>query len=454
MNGTNDHLRRELSTAAAAAFVVTNMIGSGIFTVPAFVRVATGNGGASLAVWIVGGGIALTGALCYAELATLMPEAGGEYHYLTQVYGRLWGFLSGWISFLVGFSAAIAASALGASAYASAFLPAWNPAAPVIAGIGITQGAALASALIATLSIVHSVGVRPSGKLQSVIAGTVIGAILLFSIAGFATGRGDWSGVTEISFSKGAWWVALVQVYFAYSGWNAAAYLAGEVANPRRTLPRALIGGTLVVVALYLLLNTLFLYAVPAASWEPTIAIGKAAAERLFGPFGAKAISGIITFTIIGSASAMVAAGPRVYYAMARDGMAHPVFARLHPRGGAPRVAILLQALVAMTLALTGAFEALLIYAGASLSLFTGLAVSSLYILPRNPPGGAESASTRFRTPGYPVTPAIFLSLILISFVQSLRERPIPTGAALATILIGIGIYFLSRRRGWLRDTQ
>lgn len=448
------HLRRELGTVAAAAFVVTNMIGSGIFTVPAFVRAATGNGLASLAVWIVGGGIALTGALSYAELATRMPEAGGEYHYLTRVYGRMWGFLSGWISFLVGFSAAIAASALGASAYASAFLPAWNPNAPLIGGLGISQGAVVASLLIAMLSVIHSIGVRPSGKLQSVIAGTVIGAILLFSIAGFATGRGEWGGVTHGSFSTGTWWVALIQVYFAYSGWNAAAYLAGEVADPRRTLPRALIGGTLVVVLLYLLLNILFLYALPADSWNPTIAIGKEAAERLFGPFGAKAVSGIITFTIVGSVSSMIAAGPRVYYAMARDGLAHPVFARLHPRGGAPRVAILLQAAVAMMLALTGAFEALLIYAGSALSLFTGLAVLSLYLLPRKHIDGTGDPATRFHTPGYPVTPAIFLLLVLISFVQSLRERPIPTGAALATIVAGIGIYFLSRRMGWLREAN
>ncbi len=444
-------LRRALGTWGAAAFVVTNMVGTGIFTVPAFVRMATGNGLSALAVWMTGAGLALCGALCYAELATRMPEAGGEYHYLTRIYGRLCGFLSGWISFFVGFAAAIAAAALGASAYAGKVLPGFDPNVVLLSvgGWQVTLGAAAAALMIGLLTLFHSSGVRPSGKLQTLIAGSVIGAVVLLVVAGIGSGRGEWSGVAHGSPSTGTWWIALIQVSFAYSGWNAAAYLAGEVVNPRHTLPRALIGGTLAVGVLYLALNVLFLYAIPAGSWQASIAVGDDAAQRLFGPGGAQIVSSIIALTIIGSVSAMIAAGPRVYYAMARDGLAHSAFGNLHRRTGTPMMALFTQALVAMLLALTGAFKALLIYAGSALLLFTGLAVAALYLIRRR---SQDHPPHVFLTPGYPVTPAIYLLMTLIAFVHGLREDPWPTGAALLTVLAGVGVYFIARRRGWLSE--
>ena len=440
-------LRRALGVSGAAAFVVTNMIGTGIFTVPAFVRTTTGNGLAALGVWAVGAGLALSGALCYAELATRMPEAGGEYCYLNRVYGRLWGFLSGWMSFFVGFSASIAAASLGAVDYAKSLAPHWNPS--LVGDSGISQGAMAAALLVAVLGIFHSTGVRPSGRLQTIIAALVIGAIVLFVLVGIGSGHGNWSGVTKGSEPTGLWWVALIQVSFAYSGWNAAAYLSGEVRNPLRTLPRALIGGTLVVGTLYLALNVLFLYALPADSWSSTIAVGNIAAERLFGPGGAKLVSAIIALTIIGSVSAMTAAGPRVYYAMSRDNLAPAVFARLGRHTHAPAIATLAQTIVAVILALTGAFEDLLTYAGSALLLFAGLTVAAVYLVPRD---RATDSPRFFRVPGYPVTPAIFLVLTAVSWLQGLRERPRPTGAALATIAVGIAIYFICRACGWMAD--
>jgi APA family basic amino acid/polyamine antiporter len=422
------------------------MVGTGIFTVPAFVREATGNGLASLGVWAAGAFLALCGALCYAELATRMPEAGGEYYYLSRIYGRLWGFLSGWISFFVGFSAAIAAAALGAVAYAATLFPQWDSSRPVIAGLGITQGSACAALLIIVLSMFHSSGVRPSGRLQTGIAMLVVFAILLFVLAGVSTGKGDWSRVTQGQHATQLWWVALLQVNFAYSGWNAAAYLAGETVNPRKTLPRALIGGTLIVAVLYLLLNLLFLYAVPVNEWAPQIAVGKLASEHLFGPLGALIVSGIITLMIVGSVSSMTAAGPRVYWAMARDAMAPIAFGHLSPRYGAPVKALALQGTISALLALTGAFETLLTYAGSALLLFAGFAVASVYWIRRSPATG----ESHFRIPGYPVTPAIFLALVGIAWVEGLRESPGATGAALATIVVGSIIYFVGRGLGWI----
>jgi basic amino acid/polyamine antiporter, APA family len=446
-------LHRALGVWAATAFVVTNMVGTGIFTVPAFVRTTTGNGLAALTVWAVGGLLSLCGALCYAELATRMPEAGGEYHFVTRTYGRLWGFLSGWISFFVGFSAPIAVASLGAAAYSFNVLG-LDPGAPIFGQSVITQGSLTAAVLVIVLALFHSSGVRPSGRLQTTIAALVIGAIVILVIAGFSTGQGEWSGVIQGEEALNGWWLALIPVSFAYSGWNAAAYLAGEAHDPLRTLPRALIGGTLVVTTLYLALNLLFFYALPPEAWEPTseaqkIAIGTIAASYLFGPAGSQVVGIIIAMAIIGSVSAMTAVGPRVYFAMARDGLAPSIFSRLGRRSGAPTMATLVQAILAVILALTGAFGFLLTYVGSALLLFAGLTVASVYIVRRN----SVSSSTRyFRVPGYPVTPAIFLALVAVVWIYGLQREPEPTIAALATVVAGALVFFIGRSYGWISD--
>ena len=440
------NLHRALGTFGAAAFVVSSMVGTGIFTVPAVVRSATGSGLASLSVWLVGALLALCGAFCYAELATRMPKAGGEYQYLTNVYGRMWGFVSGWLSFFAGFAAPTAASALGAVAYAAKLFPAWNPNAPVLAGLDITQGSAIAAAVALVMAIVHSLGVRPSGRLQTILAATAISSIVLFALIGFATGRGNWSGVTQTSEATGMWWLALIQVSFAYTGWNAAAYLAGEVKEPRRTLPRALIGGTLVVVILYMTLNLLFFYALPADAWNADIAVGQIAAQYLFGENGAKIVSLIVTITILGSISAWTASGPRVYFAMACDGVA-PAFFRRLGKHGAPAVGTMLQAVAAAIMALSGAFGQLLTYVGSALLLFSGFTIAAVYFARRK---NIAHSSDYFRVPGYPFTPAIFIAMVVVSWVQGFREQPWPTSAALLTVVAGIVIYYAARASGLL----
>ncbi len=440
------HLHRALGTFGAAAFVVSSMVGTGIFTVPAVVRSATGSGIASLSVWLVGALLALCGAFCYAELATRMPKAGGEYQYLTNVYGRLWGFVSGWLSFFAGFAAPTAASALGAVAYAAKLFPAWNPNAPVLAGLDVTQGSAIAAAVALVMAGVHSLGVRPSGRLQTILAATAISSIVLFALIGFATGRGHWSGVTQTSEATGMWWLALIQVSFAYTGWNAAAYLAGEVKEPRKTLPRALIGGTLVVVILYLALNLLFFYALPADAWNADIAVGQIAAQHLFGENGAKIVSLIVTITILGSISAWTASGPRVYFAMACDGVA-PAFFRRLGKHGAPAVGTMLQAVAAAIMALSGAFGQLLTYVGSALLLFSGFTIAAVYFARRK---NIAHSSDYFRVPGYPFTPAIFIAMVIVSWIQGFREQPWPTSAALLTIVAGIVIYYAARASGLL----
>ena len=444
-------LHRALGTWGAMAFVISSMVGTGIFTVPAFVRSATGSSMGALSVWIAGAILALSGAFCYAELATRMPKAGGEYQYLTHVFGRMWGFVSGWISFFAGFAAPTAASALGAVAYSKVLFPGWDPNTPLLTGWDLTQGSAIAAVITLVMAIVHSLGVRPSGRLQTTLAATTIGSIVLFVLVGFASGNGHWQGLTQASPATpdiGMWWVALIQVSFAYTGWNAAAYLAGEVKDPRRTLPRALIGGTLVVVILYLALNLLFFYALPANAWKSEIAVGQITAEHLFGPIGAKILSVIVTVIILGSISAWTASGPRVYFAMACDGVA-PAFFRRLGKHGSPIVGTMLQAVAAAIMALSGAFGQLLTYVGSSLLLFSGFTILAVYFARRK---NITQTSDYFRVPGYPITPAIFILIVIVSWIQSLREQPLPTAAALLTIAAGVLIYYVARAFGLLAE--
>src|SRR5262245_569278 len=440
-------LRRALNVWGASAFVVTSMIGTGIFTVPADVRVATGNGVASLCVWITGAALALFGAFCYAELATRIPKAGGEYQYLLNVYGRPWGFIGGWVTFFAGFAAPTAASALKVVEYFSHLAPGWDPNAPLIGGLGVTQGAAVAALLPLLLALAHSIGVRPSGHMQTTLATMTVCAIIVFTVAGVSTGRGDWSGVTQGSLATGAWWVALIQVSFAYSGWNNAAYLAGEVAEPRRTLPRALIGGTLAVAVLYIALNLLYFYALPAESWSPTLAVGQEAAERLFGVPGGKLVSAIITVIIVGAISAWTASGPRIYYAVARDGLAPSIFGRLGKRSQAPIVAIFTQAAIASIMALTGTFGKLLLYVGSALLLISALTVAAVYVVRR---AADDDPKRNFSVPGYPFTPAVYILLVILSWIQTLREQPKPAVYALVTIAAGVAVFYLGRALGWI----
>jgi APA family basic amino acid/polyamine antiporter len=440
-------LRRALSVWGAAAFVVTSMIGTGIFTVPAFVRAATGNGVAALGVWIMGAALALFGAFCYAELATRMPRAGGEYQYLSNVYGRPWGFIGGWITFFAGFAAPTAASTLAAVDYFSPLAPGWTPDAQLISGFGITEREAVAALLPLLLALAHSIGVRPSGRLQTTLAVMTVGAIVVFTAAGISSGRGDWGGVTQRSQATGAWWVALVQVSFAYFGWNAAAYLAGEVSEPRRTLPRALIGGTLAVAILYIALNLLYFYALPADPWQATPSVGRDAAERLFGVSGGNLVSAIITVLIIGAMSAWTASGPRIYYAMARDGLAPSIFGRLGKRSRAPIIATFTQAAIASVMALTGAFGKLLLYVGSAVLLVSALTAAAIYVVRRASPVDPKG---NFSVPGYPVTPAVYILLVIFLWIQTLRDQPKPAVYALATIAAGVVVYYIGRALGWI----
>ena len=427
-------LERKLGPLDAAAIVVSNVIGGGIFFVPVIVAQMVPHPGWMLSVWLAGGALAFAGAMAYAELAAVRPHAGGEYVYLRDAYGPLAAFLTGWTSFVAGFSGAIAASAIALADYVTRFVP------------GAANGKpAIAIAAIAILTLIHVRGLGPGRLVQNLLAGLKVTAILLIIALGFAIGDGN---AANLSIAAGAvtpvpWLLALVPVMFSYSGWNAAAYVAEEVRNPTRNVPLALGLGTLAVIALYLGLNALYVFALPIGELG---AVGggrlmDTVAERLFG-FATGNLLAIFTIvSLAASISAMVLAGPRVYFAMARDGIFVRAAGRVHPRFHTPATAILAQAVWSSVLVLSGTLSQLVNYTGFAVVLFAGIAVSAIFPLRRRGVAGARP----FSALGYPWAPAIFVVASALMVGNAFWREPGPTGVGLGLILIGIPVYYAFR---------
>ena len=443
-------LDRRLGPLDGAAIVVSNVIGGGIFLVPAFVAQSVTHPWAMLAVWASGGALAFAGAMAYAELSALRPRAGGEYVYLREAFGPLAGFLTGWTSFVAGFSGAIAASAVGLTSYLSRFVPAAGDATPFFTlplgpfRMVVSPQAVAAIAVIVLLSVVHILGLGPGRIVQNLLAGAKVAVLVAFVALGFGVGQGDLAHFAAGGLVSPALWVsALIPVMFSYSGWNAAAYVAEEMRDPGRNVPLALGLGTIVVVAIYLLLNALYVYALPVAEFATIdVRVVDAAADRLFGPAIAGPFAAASVAMIAASISAMVMAGPRVYYAMARDGQFPAFAARVHPRYRTPSLAIAAQGVWASLLVLSGRFDQLVEYTGFAVVLFAGIAVASLFVLRRRFPDEPRP----FRAWGYPVAPFIFVAASLLIVLNALWRSPATSGAGLLVVLAGLPVYVLMRR--------
>jgi len=444
-------LERRLGPFDAAAIIVSNVIGSGIFLTPAIIAGMVPDPVLMLAVWGAGGLLALAGAMAYAELAALRPHAGGEYVYLREAFGPLAAYLTGWTSFVAGFSGAIAASAVGLAAYLGRFFPAAADTQPLaslplgIVTLSLSRQSLVAIAAIVLLSLVHLRGVGPGRLMQNVLAVLKVTALLALIALGLSIGEGSTSHLTGgAPVAATGWLLALVPVMFSYSGWNAAAYVAEEVRNPERFVPRALALGTGAVITIYLLLNLLFLYSIPVdelARLEGSVV--DVIADRLFGA-AAGSLMGLVTIvSIAASISAMIFAGPRVYYAMARDGLFFAPAARVHPRYRTPAWAIGAQAAWSAVLVLSGGFSQLLEYTGFAVILFAGVAGAALFVLRRR----ASEAPRPFRAWGYPYAPAIFVGASALIVLNAIWRNPGPSGAGLAIIIAGLPLYVLLRRR-------
>lgn len=444
-------LDRRLGPFDGAAVVVSNVIGSGIFLLPAVVSGLAPHPLWMIGAWAAGGALAFAGAMAYAELAALRPRAGGEYVYLREAFGPLAGFLTGWTSFVAGFSGAIAASAVGIAVYLGRLLPAAGDTQPWavlplgVVALSFSPQALVALTVIGVLTAVHVVGLGPGRAAQNVLAVTKVALLAAFVAFGFTGGEGSIAHFSEAgeAVSGAGWLLALLPVMFAYTGWNAASYLAEEIRDPGRNVPLALGMGTSVVVVLYLLLNLLYVYALPVTEFGAAGHMADGVARRLFGPAAAAPVAAASAVMIAASLSAMIFAGPRVYYAMARDGQFPSAAAAVHPRFRTPAAAIAAQSAWAGVLVLSGTFYQLIDYTAFAVVLFAGVAVAALFVLRFRAP----TAHRPFRAWGYPAAPLVFVVFSAAIVVNAVRLNPGPSLAGIVLIGAGVPVYFLTRPR-------
>ena len=436
-----DEALPRIGTFTAACVLISNAVGSGIFTTTGFLARDLGDPFWILALWGVGGALALAGALSYAELGAAMPRVGGEYVYLREAFGRPLAFLSGWTSFTIGFGAAIAAASIAFAEYLATLLP---------AAVAQTAPSLAAVALVWTLTGIHLLGVAGGGRFQRLITIVKIGGVLLLLGAAFGSGAGSWEhfsaapGAARPRLGSAA--VGLIFVLYSFAGWNAAAYIAGEIRRPERSLPRALIAGTIFVALFYLAINLFYFYALPASALaaEPVLPVAKKAASALLGPRASSIVAALLCLSIAGASSSMIWAGPRVTWAMAQDGVV-PRALGARSGAGAPTAAILLQAVWVTLLLFTGTFEQLVVYGGFAIALFSAAAVACLFVLRWRLPQQARP----FRVPGYPWVPASFIVATLWIAGHVLIERPTEALLSLATVLAGLPLYAIWRRKQW-----
>ena len=418
--------RRQLGLWVTSAIVIANMIGTGIFISTGFQAASIHDPKTILLAWIVGGVIALAGASCYAELGTMMPEAGGEYVYLREAYHPVAGFMSGWVSLTAGFSAPIAAAALTFAMYLGRLVPA--------AGGGV-EHKVIAIALVLAVTAMHAFDTKIGGRVQGVFTALKVALIVGFIALGLGSSHGDWGhfatqhgGFSNISTSAFA--ITLMYVSFAYSGWNAAAYIASDVQKPARTLPRALLLGTGVVMALYVLLNVVYFYGVPSDKLAGVYEVGDLAARALLGNGAGQMVTALIALALVSSVSAMVMAGPRVYAAMAADG-ALPRRLAWHSARGVPSVAVVAQGVLACVFVLVMNPDQLLQFVGFTLAISAAFTVGAVFVMRRR---GKASA---YRTFGYPLTPIVYMaSAAWIAYAQISAH---PGASAIVALVLAVG---------------
>jgi len=425
----NGQVRPFLDLRAAMLLVIANMVGTGVFTTLGLQAAGVQDGAALLLLWLLGGLIALCGALSYAELAAALPRSGGEYHFLSRIYGPRLGELAGWVSATVGFAAPMALAAMAFGRYAGSVLP----VSPLWLGLGA----------VTLISALHAADLDLGRRFQVVATLLKVAIILVFCAAGLMVspapgtlsvipGPGTWSAVFSAPFG-----LSLIYVSYAYSGWNAATYVTAEVAAPQRQVPRALLWGTAAVTVLYLLLNLVFLRSVPLAELAGTVEVGALSAAHVFGVDAGRLMSVALSLLLVSTISAMALAGPRVIEVMAED---RPRLRLLsaRTRRGAPLRAVLFLWTLAAAFILTDAFAAVLGLAGFTLILFSLLTVLGVFRLRRREP----NLPRPFRVPWYPLPPLVFALLAVLSLVVVAVDQPLPVLlglALLALVWLGLG---------------
>ena len=423
---------QKIGFATAFSIVVANMIGTGVFTSLGFQITEIKSIFALLMLWLIGGLVAVSGALSYGELAAALPRSGGEYHFLSRIYHPILGFLAGWISILVGFAAPTALAAMAMGSYAQSFIPFSYPGT-------------FAISVVVLLSLIHSYQIKIGGQFQRIVTFLKIALIIFFIISGIFIGESqtlhilprmaDWKQVFSSSFA-----VSLIFVSYAFSGWNASVYIIDEINDPAKNIPWSLILGTLTVTILYFLLNFVFLYTAPLSTLEGKIEIAFISATYIFGESGGKIMSLVITLLLVSTLSAMIWIGPRVTMVMGEDYHILRFLARKN-KYGVPVLAIWIQTSITAVLIVSSTFEQVLVYAGFVLNIFTLLSVIGVFILRIKHP----DLPRPYRIWGYPVTPFFFILLSLWTLTYLMIDRTTESMLGMVTVLSGILIYFLDK---------
>jgi len=452
-------LTRRLGLFDSAMMMMGIVIGSGIFLTTGIMAQAIPSAFLILLAWLVGGLLILAGALTYAELGVSLPEAGGQYVYLREAYGHLYGFLFGWKMFLVNMTGSIAALGVGFAEYFGKFFPFLSTKEVVFStqislfknsySYSLSRGQIVAVAVIVLLSAVNYVGVGIGKTVQNVLTVIKIGTILAFIIFGFIFMKGI---SVDFSVNPGGWSFAslitgfglsLVAVFWAFDGWNNINYVAGEIKDPKRNLKHALILGTAGITILYVFTNVIYVFALPIEKMKGVATVAEQASSFLFGTTAAGLISAMILISILGAMNGAIFVGPRVYYAMARDGLFFKKVGTVHPRFHTPGFALLLQAVWASILALTGTFEQLFTFAMFAGILFWALAAASIFTLRKKYP----DLPRPYKAWGYPVVPWIFIIALSGILLITLVKKPVESLAGVGLMVIGIPVYYIWKRR-------
>jgi basic amino acid/polyamine antiporter, APA family len=430
-------LLRALGLWETSSIVIGIMIGTAIFIVPSEITREVGTPGAAVGVWVVGGLLSLFGALSFAELAAMLPQAGGQYVYLREAYGPLVSFLCGWQFLLASQTAGISVLAVGFAVYLNEFVPLspWEQ-----------KGAAAASIVLFTA--INYVGVKEGGRVQSLLTGLKIAAIVALIVLGYALVQGLPPSAPAAAVPTGerfvsSFGVALVSAFWAYEGWNNCTFAAGEVKRPERNLPLALVLGTSTVILLYLGLNLVYYHTLSQSAIVHSRAVGADAAVRMFGSTGAQLVSLLVIVSTLGSLNGSILSAPRVYYAMAKDGAFFRWCARVHPRFHTPHLALLLQGVWATVLVAWGTYEQLFTYVVFAAWIFYALTAFAVIILRRKMP----DLKRPYRVWAYPWVPLGFTLGSVWFLLNMLAEKPVESGIGCVIVGVGIPVYLIWRRK-------
>lgn len=452
-------LERKLGLFDSTMVLMGIVIGSGIFLTTGIMAKSIPSAALILLAWLVGGLLTLAGALTYAELGAAMPEAGGQYVYLREAYGHMAGFLFGWILFLVYMTGGIAGLALAFAEYFGYFFPALSIDNIIFSQVinlfghpihyTLSAGQLIGVLVIILLSIINFIGVGFGKFIQNIFTIIKIGTIVAIITLGFAIGKGtsinlslnpEGFSLSQLVIGFG---VALIAVSWAFDGWNNVNFVAGEIKNPKRNLPLALILGTLGITALYILINYIYLYALPISEMTGVVRIAEKATGALFGASTGAVISAAVIISTFGALNGSILAGPRVYYAMAKDKLFFQRVSRIHPRFHTPGFSILIQAIWASLLTLVGTFEQIFTFAMFVSIIFWVAAAASIFTLRKKLP----DLPRPYKTWGYPVVPIIFIITSLGILLNTLFAKPAEAFAGILLTALGIPVYFYWKRK-------